>query len=230
MTFIKQLKGFLIIPLFLSVPLSSGFAIPPVDMPSAPAAEKGGLGVIKGLVLDNAGSPIADATVAIFRVGTSQLLKQVRSASDGSFLAKILPGTYTVLAVAEGFNPVTLAAIEVDKASQLNYGFKLERAGNGNTLPEKRRDRNNPKWNIRAAQISRSIYQNTEGATPAADTENVDAAAVETAGPLKTIPKERARRSSKPILRALKRVQMPDSTWRRLCRSARMPRSSLPDR
>ena len=93
-----------------------------------------------------------------------------------------MPGTYTVLAVAEGFNPVTLAAIEVDKASQLNYGFKLERAGNGNTLPEKRRDRNNPKWNIRAAQISRSIYQNTEGATPAADTEKVDAAAVETAG------------------------------------------------
>ena len=89
MTFTKQLKGFLIIPLFLSVPLSSGFAIPPVDMPSAPAAEKGGLGVIKGIVRDNAGSPIADATVAIFRVGTSKLLKQVRSASDGSFLAKI---------------------------------------------------------------------------------------------------------------------------------------------
>src|SRR5438874_9894734 len=61
----------------------------------------GGLGVIKGVVRDQAGSGIADATVAIFRVGTSRLLKQVRSASDGSFFTKIFPGTYTVLAVAE---------------------------------------------------------------------------------------------------------------------------------
>ena len=122
-----------------------------------------GLGVIKGIVRDNGGSPIADATVAIFRVGTSKVLKQVSSAADGSFLAKILPGTYTVLAVAEGFNSVTLAAVEVGSASQLNYGFKLERAGSGNTLPEKKLDRNNPKWVIRAAQTSRSIYQNQEG-------------------------------------------------------------------
>lgn len=122
-----------------------------------------GLGVIKGIVRDKDGSPIADATVAIFRVGTSNVLKQVRSAADGSFLAKILPGTYTVLAVAQGFNPVTLAAVEVGRSSQLNYGFKLERAGSGNTLPEKKLDRNNPKWVIRAAQTSRSIYQNQEG-------------------------------------------------------------------
>lgn len=122
-----------------------------------------GLGIIKGIVRDNGGSPIADATVAIFRVGTSNVLKQVRSAADGSFLAKILPGTYTVLAVAQGFNPVTLASVEVGRSSQLNYGFKLERAGSGNTLPEKKLDRNNPKWVIRAAQTSRSIYQNQEG-------------------------------------------------------------------
>ena len=70
---------------------------------------KGGLGTIKGMVRDNGGSPIADATVAIFRVGTAKLLKQVKSAADGSFFAKILPGTYTVLAVAEGFNPVDRA-------------------------------------------------------------------------------------------------------------------------
>ena len=63
------------------------------------------LAVIKGIVRDSGGSPIADATVAIFRAGTSKLLKQVNSAKDGSFIAKIMPGTYTVLAVAEGFNP-----------------------------------------------------------------------------------------------------------------------------
>lgn len=127
-------------------------------------------GVIKGIVRDESGSPIADATVAIFRVGTSKLLKQVISAADGSFLAKILPGTYTVLAVAEGFNPVTVATVEVNRSAELVYGFKLERAGGGNTLPEKRADRNSSKWRIRAAQAARSIYQNREGEAPAAET------------------------------------------------------------
>lgn len=124
------------------------------------------LGVIKGIVRDEAGNTIADATVAIFRVGTSKLLKQVRSAADGSFLAKIMPGTYTVLAVAEGFNPVTLATVEVNRSAELIYGFKLERTGNGNTLPEKKVDRNSSKWRIRSAQSRRSIYQNTEGDAP----------------------------------------------------------------
>jgi hypothetical protein len=48
----------------------------------------------------------------------------------------------------------------------LNYGFKLERAGSGETLPEKRLDRNSSKWRIRGAQSERSIYQNREGRSP----------------------------------------------------------------
>lgn len=152
--------------------------VPPAEVAGG-LTSNAGLGVIKGIVRDQAGGPIADATVAIFRVGTSKLLKQVRSASDGSFIAKIIPGTYTVLAVAEGFNPITLAQIEVARSSQLSYGFKLERAGGGNTLPEKRLDRNNPKWAIRAAQVGRSIYQNSEGGVPAATAENVEVDAPE---------------------------------------------------
>lgn len=128
------------------------------------------LGVIKGVVRDETGATIADAYVSIFRLGTSQLLKQVRSAADGSFLAKIIPGTYTVLAVAEGFNPVTLSTVEVNRSAELVYGFKLEKAGGGNTLPEKRVDRNSSKWAVRAAQIRRSIYQNTEGDAPVDET------------------------------------------------------------
>jgi len=131
-------------------------------------------GVIKGIVRDESGSPIADATVAIFRVGTSKLLKQVSSASDGSFLARILPGTYTVLAVAQGFNSVTLSAVEVNRSTELVYGFKLERSGSGNTLPEKRVDRNDAKWRIRAAQSRRSIYQNQDGDTPVDETTAVE--------------------------------------------------------
>ncbi len=137
-----------------------------LDVPTT--GEPSGLGVIKGIVRDGSGDPIADATVAIFRIGTSKLLKEVRSAADGRFLARIVPGHYTVLAVAEGFNPVTLPSIEVGRASELSYGFKLERAGSGNTLPEKRLDRNNPKWVIRAAQLSRGIYQNRDGAVEVA--------------------------------------------------------------
>lgn len=103
-----------------------------------------GTGTISGIVKDEKGSPISGAFVAIFRVGTSNLLKQVRSAADGSYLAKIIPGTYTILAVAEGYNPVTLQSVEVGQSTKLNYGFKLVRSGSGNTLPEKRADRKNP--------------------------------------------------------------------------------------
>ena len=131
--------------------------------PDPVAQRTASLGILKGIVRDGGGSPIADATVAIFRVGTSKLLKQVKSAADGSFIAKVLPGTYTVLAVAQGYNPVTLSEVAINGDAASTYGFKLERAGGGNTLPEKRLDRNNPKWVIRSAQTSRSIYQNTEG-------------------------------------------------------------------
>lgn len=146
---------------------SIGSASTPISNSSA--TRVGNLGTIKGMVRDDGGSPIADATVAIFRARTSKILKQVRSATDGSFIARILPGTYTIFAVAQGYNPVTLADVEINGATQLVYGFKLERAGSGNTLPEKRVDRNNPKWVIRSAQTSRSIYQNTEDASPVAN-------------------------------------------------------------
>jgi len=129
------------------------------------------LGVIKGVVRDEQGSPISDAMVAIFRVGTSKLLKQVRSATDGSFLARVMPGTYTVLAVAEGFNPATVSEVSVNRSAEIIYGFKLERAGSGNTLPEKRADRNSQKWRILATASRRSIYQNREGKAPVDETQ-----------------------------------------------------------
>ena len=136
-----------------------------------------GLGIIKGVVRDQTGSGIADATVAIFRVGTSKLLKQVKSAGDGSFIAKIIPGTYTVLAVAEGFNPVTLASVDVARSAELVYGFKLVRAGGGNTLAEKALDRNSPKWRVRSTNMQRTIFQNVEGKSPVDDDDTTDSSA-----------------------------------------------------
>lgn len=153
-------RSFLLVLALASAGLASTAT---VSSTTTPSSGIGALGTIKGMVRDDGGNPIADATVAIFKAGTSKVFKQVRSATDGSFVAKILPGTYTIFAVAQGYNPVTLPDVQVSQAEQLSYGFKLERAGSGNTLPEKRLDRNSPKWLIRSAQTSRSIYQNTEG-------------------------------------------------------------------
>lgn len=151
-------------PLWLLTLIFSAVAISPRVVDAAANTNKGPLGVIKGVVRDNGGTPIREASVAIFRSG--KLLKQVVSAADGSYLARIVPGTYTVLAVAQGFNPVTLYGVQVSRAAELTYGFNLERAGEGNTLPEKRLDRNSTRWKIRAAQSGRSIYQNQEGDLP----------------------------------------------------------------
>ncbi|MBK8465620.1 MAG: TonB-dependent receptor [Chloracidobacterium sp.] len=159
---IKGKRVFLTLFILL-MPLSAAFAAAPTANSSVVTSKTG---TIRGVIRDDGGSPIAAATVAIFRAGTSRLLKQVVSSPDGSFLAKIVPGTYTVLAVAQGFNPTYLFGVEVGKAADLSYGFKLERAGSGDTLPEKRLDRNSSKWRIRGAQTQRSIYQNQEGNEP----------------------------------------------------------------
>ena len=145
------------------------FLFPGTGARAETASEKGGtrFGVIKGVVRDNKGKPISKATVTLFRVGTSKVLKQIKATSAGKFFTKVVPGTYTILAVAQGFNPVTLKKVKVSRSSELVYGFKLERSGLGKTTPEKRLDRNSPKWRIRAATRS-SIYQNQEGDTPGA--------------------------------------------------------------
>lgn len=150
----------------LLIASSAAIAAAPTVNASITVQPSGNLGVIRGVVRDEGGSPIGDAIVAIFRTGTSKLLKQVSSSSDGSFLAKVMPGTYTVLAVAQGFNPVTLLGVEIGRSAEVNQGFKLERVGSGNTLPEKHLDRNSSKWSIRAAQSQRAIYQHGEGRAP----------------------------------------------------------------
>lgn len=154
-------------PLLIALVGVFAFSVAAPQVKAEVIIEKNGkLGTIKGIVRDNSGSPIADAFVAVFYAGTSTILKQVRSAADGSFLAKVIPGTYTVLAVAQGYNPQTFRTVQVNPSAEIVYGFKLERAGSGNTLPEKTADRNSPKWRIRMAQSQRSVYQNTESETP----------------------------------------------------------------
>src|SRR5687768_11174881 len=140
MFFSRKLSGKNLIELsFISLVALFASFVSVSDVQAEIVVEKSAnLGIIKGVVRDEQGSPIRNAVVAFYRAGAAKILKEVRSAADGSFLAKMMPGTYKVLAVAEGFNPMTVSEVQVNSSVELNYGFKLERAGSGNTLPEKR--------------------------------------------------------------------------------------------
>jgi hypothetical protein len=199
MSFSEAPKFFLNVFLFALIIFFASFISVPETQGAVTIRNKGILGVIRGTVRDEAGNPIADAYVSFFRVGTSQLLKQVRSSENGNFLAKVLPGTYKVLAVAQGYNPVTYNSVEVNRSAELNYKFNLERAGSGNTLPEKRLDRNSSKWRIRAAQIRSSIYQNQDGDVPVDENQADESAVVaENQTEENTEEPEREEKSNRP--------------------------------
>ena len=119
------------------------------------------LAIIKGFVQDELGNPIVGALISIFSSKNSKLLKQTRTDSEGGFLTKILPGAYTIVAFAEGFNSQKIET-QINKPSELLYGFKLERIGSGRTIIEKKPERSTPKYVIRSATLTRSIYQNRE--------------------------------------------------------------------
>jgi Carboxypeptidase regulatory-like domain/TonB dependent receptor len=132
---------------------------------SGPQVFGGGrsLATITGSVRDNKGNPLAGAVVALLKDGAQEVIKQTRSASDGSFTAKINPGRYSVRATAVGFNAALFDAVQVRPSDELVYRFNLEPIGSGRTAPERRKDRDDPKWRLRSAQGRRSIFQMQEG-------------------------------------------------------------------
>src|SRR3954463_8492787 len=127
-------------------------------------ANKVPLATIMGSVRDSSGKPLANAVSSLIKDGTTKVSKTIRTAADGSFTAKIIPGRYGIHAIAEGFTEVVFDAVEVRASQELIYKFNLEPAGSGRTLPERRRDRDDVKWRLRAAQNQRSIFQAQEGA------------------------------------------------------------------
>lgn len=127
------------------------------------SASRNSLGTIRGFVRDAAGNPITGALVSVFKGNSLEVFRQVRSSADGSFLTKVIPGNYTLIAAANGFNSARLTSVEVGRASELSYNFDLQPAGSGRTVPEKKANRGSSMWVIRAAQIRRSIYQHREG-------------------------------------------------------------------
>ncbi len=121
------------------------------------------LGTVTGSVRDHKGNPVAGAVISLLRDGAKEAVKQTRTAPDGSFSAKISPGRYSVQAIAEGFNSALFSAVDIRPSDQLTYRFNLEPIGQGRTAPERRQDRSEAKWRLRAAQGRRSVFQIREG-------------------------------------------------------------------
>ncbi|HEV7857261.1 MAG TPA: carboxypeptidase regulatory-like domain-containing protein [Pyrinomonadaceae bacterium] len=120
-------------------------------------------GTISGLVKDNNGNPLAGAVISLIKEGANAVIKETRSAADGSFHARIAPGRYNVRAIADGFNEALFNSVQVRASDEVVYHFNLERVGQGRTAPERRRDRDNVRWRIMATQTRRSIFQEQQG-------------------------------------------------------------------
>jgi hypothetical protein len=116
------------------------------------------LGTISGAVLDARGNPVSGALVKILRDGFNEVVKETKSAADGTFATRVTPGRYLIRALADGFTPATFSSVEVSPSTELVYRFNLQPAGEGNTTPERRADRHDPKFRIRAAHARRSIF------------------------------------------------------------------------
>lgn len=123
------------------------------------------LATITGSVRDHQGNPLSGAIVSLLKESAGAIVKQVRSAADGSFSARIAPGLYTLRATAAGFGEVLFSSVQVRRSEELVYRFNLEPVGSGRTAPERRRDRNDPKWRILGTRHSRSIFQVDEPET-----------------------------------------------------------------
>lgn len=124
---------------------------------------KGALATITGSVKDSKGNPLAGAIISLIKDGAAVVTKQTRTGPDGSFSTRIAPGRYGIRAIAAGFNEVVFTAVEVRASQELVYKFNLEPSGSGKTLPERRRDRDDVQWTLRASQSRRSIFQIQEG-------------------------------------------------------------------
>jgi hypothetical protein len=137
-----------------------------ISLSAAPiqAGSSKNLAIISGIVSDNKGNPLAGALVSLAREGAPKhTVKHTSTDKHGKFIAKVTPGRYGIKAIAIGFSEVAFNAVDVKAQQELVYKFNLEPVGYGNTLPERRHDREDVKWTLRNSQTRRSIFQAQEG-------------------------------------------------------------------
>ncbi|HJS23504.1 MAG TPA: carboxypeptidase-like regulatory domain-containing protein [Pyrinomonadaceae bacterium] len=157
------------------------------------AGSKKSLATITGTVLDNRGNPLQGAVVSLVREGV-KTIKEARTDRQGNFIAKVLPGRYGIKAIANGFSEVVFTSVDVKAQQELVYRFNLEPVGFGNTLPERRRDREDVKWTLRSGHQRRSVFNVQEG-----EDQSIKAATEEQvaeAAPMETAPEIRTEASS----------------------------------
>ena len=147
------------------------------------------LATIAGTVRDNRGNPLAGALVSLVREG-AKTIKEARTDKQGNFIARVVPGRYGIKAIADGFSEVVFTQVDVKAQQELVYRFNLEPVGYGNTLPERRRDRDDVKWTLRSAQARRSVFQVQEG-----EDESIKAATAENT-PMESAPEVPAEAAS----------------------------------
>ncbi|HLL77255.1 MAG TPA: carboxypeptidase-like regulatory domain-containing protein [Pyrinomonadaceae bacterium] len=139
--------------------LAAALVCAQAGVPEARAAGRSRLGTVTGLVRDNKGQPLAGAIIQFAKEGAGHVVKQTSTAKDGTFTARVLPGKYLLTALAQGFNSVSFNSVQVNPSDEISYRFNLEPVGQGRTAPERRTDRNDPKWRLRSAQSRRSVFQ-----------------------------------------------------------------------
>ena len=101
------------------------------------------LAFVTGTVRDERGTPLTGATVAVHepRPGGKEI-KSARTDGQGRFLAGVLPGVYSIRAIAEGFIPKS-ARLALNRSAKTSYDFQLRK---DNTLVQKRGDSADYQW------------------------------------------------------------------------------------
>jgi len=116
---------------------------------------------VKGFVADAVGVPIKSAVIWIFKRGSMEALKKTVVTATGEYSSKLAPGSYTLVAIATGYES-GISKIDLKGSEEVVSRFNLLPAGQGRTLPERKGNRSDVMWAIRAAQLRRSVFQLTE--------------------------------------------------------------------
>lgn len=85
------------------------------------------MGTIIGTVHDGQGAVVVGASVTIRNVATS-VAATTRTNGDGTYqVLSLIPGTYSVVATAQGFTPARNPSVEIHVQSRAQVDFTLPR-------------------------------------------------------------------------------------------------------
>jgi hypothetical protein len=102
-----------------------GAILPSIFVQSASGQSQSINGTIRGTVMDATGAVLPDVTLTITNVGTG-FTRQAKSGGDGIYIVPNLPiGTYSVLAEANGFAPLTQKGVKVEAGSSVTVDEQL---------------------------------------------------------------------------------------------------------